>query len=63
MANIKYITLENLSYFYQRMKEYIDVKTDLAVNKTTNCPNCGAPITAMKCPYCGTDFNMVMKIG
>ena len=21
-----------------------------------NCPNCGAPITAEKCPYCGTLF-------
>lgn len=20
----------------------------------TNCPNCGAPITDAKCPYCGT---------
>ena len=23
---------------------------------TYNCPNCGAPITAEKCPYCGTVF-------
>lgn len=23
---------------------------------TYNCPNCGAPITAEKCPYCGTLF-------
>ena len=22
----------------------------------TNCPNCGAPITSEKCPYCGTVF-------
>ena len=21
-----------------------------------NCPNCGAPITETKCPYCGTVF-------
>lgn len=21
-----------------------------------NCPNCGAPIQAVKCPYCGTVF-------
>lgn len=21
-----------------------------------NCPNCGAPITDMKCPYCGSIF-------
>lgn len=22
----------------------------------TNCPNCGAPITSWKCPYCDTVF-------
>ena len=22
----------------------------------TNCPNCGAPITDTKCPYCGTIY-------
>ena len=22
----------------------------------SNCPNCGAPITSEKCPYCGTVF-------
>lgn len=21
-----------------------------------NCPNCGAPITSTKCPYCGSVF-------
>lgn len=21
-----------------------------------NCPNCGAPIETVKCPYCGTPF-------
>jgi hypothetical protein len=25
-------------------------------NGDTNCPNCGAPITSEKCPYCGTVF-------
>lgn len=24
--------------------------------KQTNCPNCGSPIMAEKCPYCGTLF-------
>lgn len=24
---------------------------------TTNCPNCGAPIVADKCEYCGTVFH------
>lgn len=23
----------------------------------TNCPNCGAPIVAAKCEYCGTVFS------
>lgn len=30
--------------------------------KTYNCPNCGAPINAEKCPYCGTmiwDFSCI----
>lgn len=31
-------------------------KTHSATNKTTNCPNCGAPITSNKCEYCGTNF-------
>lgn len=22
----------------------------------TNCPNCGAPITGLRCEYCGTQF-------
>ena len=25
-------------------------------NLQTNCPNCGAPIDSIKCPYCGTVF-------
>ena len=25
------------------------------MEKTTNCPNCGAPIEGDKCPYCGTE--------
>lgn len=24
--------------------------------KQLNCPNCGAPITGIKCEYCGTQF-------
>lgn len=30
--------------------------------KVYNCPNCGAPITNEKCPYCGTiiyDFTVI----
>lgn len=23
---------------------------------TTNCPNCGAPVSSFECPYCGTAF-------
>jgi hypothetical protein len=26
------------------------------VKDLLNCPNCGAPITAEKCPYCGSVF-------
>lgn len=57
----KYIDLKGLEYLVKRMKEYVDVKTELVYNKRTNCPNCGAPITGMKCEYCGTDFEVIMK--
>ena len=59
---IKYIDIKGLEYFANRMKEYVDVKIGLTQNKHTNCPNCGAIITGMKCEYCGTDFEAVMKI-
>lgn len=26
------------------------------MGKSLNCPNCGAPITGIKCEYCGTMF-------
>ena len=26
----------------------------------TNCPNCGAPIVAAQCEYCGTRFDHVV---
>jgi len=26
------------------------------MDKLTNCPNCGAPITSCRCEYCGTVF-------
>ena len=26
------------------------------MEKTTNCPNCGAPIEGDKCSYCGTEI-------
>lgn len=57
----KYLDIKGLEYFAKRMKEYVDVKVDLAQNKRTNCPNCGAVITGMKCEYCGTDFEAAMR--
>ena len=59
----KLVDLKGLEYFAKRMKEYIDVKTELTYNKRTNCPNCGAAITSTKCEYCGTDFEAIMRIG
>lgn len=59
----KLVDLKSLEYFAKRMKEYIDVKTELTYNKKTNCPNCGAAITGMKCEYCDTDFEAIMRIG
>ena len=26
------------------------------MNEIINCPNCGAPITGVRCKYCGTQF-------
>ena len=31
-------------------------------NNVLNCPNCGAPITGMKCEYCGTMFYDLVNI-
>ena len=56
----KSLDLNSLAIFVNKMKEYIDIKIDLAQNKRTNCPNCGAPITGMKCEYCSTDFEAIM---
>ena len=55
----KYLDLNGLKYFAEQMKKYIDVKTELTYNKVTNCPNCGAPISGMKCEYCGTNFEAI----
>ena len=39
-----------------RVKSDTSSFTEPNTNKTTNCPNCGAPITGSRCEYCGTDF-------
>ena len=54
-----YLDQEGLKYFWKKVKTYIDIKTELAEKKQVNCPNCGAPITDTKCPYCGTSFDLV----
>ena len=59
----KYLDMGGLEYVLKLLKEYIDVKVELTHNRITNCPNCGATITGMKCEYCGTDFEAIMKIG
>lgn len=55
---MKYVTSDSLIKYEQCLNEYeyINMKTELAINKSTNCPSCGAPITSSKCEYCGTDF-------
>ena len=52
----KYIDVKGLEYFAKHMKEYVNMKVELSVNKKTHCPNCGALIASSKCDYCGTDF-------
>ena len=57
----KYVNLNSLKYFAEQMKKYIDIKTELAYNKRTNCPNCGAVITGIECEYCGTNFGAITE--
>ncbi len=52
----KYIDLKGLEHYTECLKQYINMKIELSVNKSTHCPNCGALITSSKCEYCGTDF-------
>ena len=52
----KYIDLKGLEHYTKCLKQYISMKIELTVNKSTHCPNCGALITCSKCEYCGTDF-------
>ena len=59
----QFLDINGLRYFTKLLKEYIDIKVELTHNRTTNCPNCGAMITGMKCEYCGTDFEAIMRIG
>ena len=32
------------------------------MSNMTNCPNCGAPIVASKCEYCGTVFRNAIPL-
>ena len=59
----KYIDSRGLEYYTKKIKEYINLKVELATNKSTHCPNCGALITSSKCEYCGTDFEASMMWG
>ena len=56
MGTVKYISLEGLKHYDRCVKEYINLKVNLANNISTHCPNCNALITSSKCEYCGTDF-------
>ena len=62
---IRLVDIKGLEYFAKKMKEYIDIKTELTYNtmhnRPTNCPNCSAPITGTKCEYCDTDFGVFIK--
>lgn len=59
--SVKLVDMNALEYFAKQMKEYTDVKIELALNKQTNCPNCGAVITGVKCEYCGTNFGAFVR--
>lgn len=53
---VKYIDFKGLEHYTSCLKQYINMKIELMVNKSTHCPNCGALITSSKYEYCGTDF-------
>ena len=61
--SINYVSLDSLKYYDECIKKYINLKICLSQNKSTNCPNCGAPITSSKCEYCGTDFEQCVLWG
>ena len=50
---IKYLDSYGLLQYTEIQKEYF---INLVRNKYINCPNCGSPITSLKCEYCGTNF-------
>lgn len=57
---------ENTLNTLSELSQYISTKSHSytsCTKKSTNCPNCGAPITSSKCDYCGTDFEQVMLWG
>lgn len=51
----KYLDLSGLQLYNELQKEYWE---NVAQNKKHNCPNCGAPISGLKCEYCGTNFKI-----
>ena len=53
---IKYISLDNLKLYHEKLMECIDSKLELHDYGVTNCPNCGAIIRSSECEYCGTNF-------
>ena len=53
--NIKYCDPYGFQRYTELMKELF---VNLVRNKYINCPNCGVPITSLKCEYCGTKFNV-----
>lgn len=55
-TKVKYVDLNGLKYYHNRLIEYIDKRIDLAQKGFINCPNCGAVISDKVCPYCGTNF-------
>ena len=50
------LSRELLELYDKKIKEHMDSKENLINSISTHCPNCGAPITGSKCPYCDTDF-------
>lgn len=74
MKNNKYLNFHNLQLYKERVNKCLNTEMDTIMNaklyadksislKFARCPNCAAPITSDKCPYCDTDFKQSLIYG
>ena len=49
--------IQDSIYTMSEVRRMLDIDSKIGTPRTTNCPNCGAPITSWKCEYCETVFD------